>query len=83
MAAKWLQIAPNVKRAGMFFNPDTAPLGGLYYLPPFQEAVRTFEVFGIGLDPFQIASCPANVDPQVLLRNPTKLRKALGKRKRA
>jgi putative ABC transport system substrate-binding protein len=51
MAAKWLQllleIAPNVKRAGMIFNPDTAPLGGLYYLPPFQEAARTLNVTSI------------------------------------
>jgi putative tryptophan/tyrosine transport system substrate-binding protein len=42
MGGKWLdllkQIAPTVKRAGIMFNPDTAPGGGKYFLKSFEAA---------------------------------------------
>jgi putative tryptophan/tyrosine transport system substrate-binding protein len=48
MAGKWLEllteIAPGVKRVAAMFNPDTAPSGGLYVLPVFQAAARSFKV---------------------------------------
>ncbi|MGD0850890.1 ABC transporter substrate-binding protein [Bradyrhizobium sp.] len=48
MGGKWLEllkeIAPSVKRAAIMFNPDTAPGGGSYYLPSFEEAGRLLKV---------------------------------------
>jgi putative tryptophan/tyrosine transport system substrate-binding protein len=48
MAGKWLEllieIAPGVKRAAIMFNPDTAPGGGLYFVPAFEAAARSFKV---------------------------------------
>ena len=48
MAGKWLEllteIAPGVKRVAAMFNPDTAPSGGLYVLPAFRAAARSFKV---------------------------------------
>src|SRR5262249_25337437 len=48
MAGKWLEllteIAPGVKRVAAIFNPDTAPRGGLYVLPAFEAAARSFKV---------------------------------------
>jgi putative tryptophan/tyrosine transport system substrate-binding protein len=48
MAGKWLEllteIAPGVKRVAAIFNPDTAPSGGLYVLPAFEAAARSFKV---------------------------------------
>jgi ABC-type uncharacterized transport system substrate-binding protein len=45
---KWLEvlkeIAPDIKRAAIMFNPDTAPAGGSYYLPSFDAAARTLKV---------------------------------------
>jgi putative tryptophan/tyrosine transport system substrate-binding protein len=45
---KWLEvlkeIAPDIKRAAIIFNPDTAPAGGSYYLPSFDAAARKFKV---------------------------------------
>ena len=42
MMAKWFelltQIAPSVKRVAIMYNPDTAPAGGAFFLPKFQEA---------------------------------------------
>ena len=42
MMAKWFelltQIAPGVKRVAIMYNPDTAPAGGAFFLPKFQEA---------------------------------------------
>jgi putative ABC transport system substrate-binding protein len=37
-------IAPGVKRVANIFNPDTAPSGGLYYLPAFEAAARSLNV---------------------------------------
>jgi putative ABC transport system substrate-binding protein len=51
MAGKWLQllkdVAPSVRRVAMMFNPDTAPGGGSYFLPPFEAAARSFAVEAI------------------------------------
>jgi putative ABC transport system substrate-binding protein len=48
MASKWLelltQIAPDVKRAAIMFNPDTAPYVRSYYLPEFEAAGRLLKV---------------------------------------
>jgi putative tryptophan/tyrosine transport system substrate-binding protein len=45
---KWLEvlkeIAPDIKRASIMFNPDTAPAGGSYYLPSFDAAARKLKV---------------------------------------
>jgi putative ABC transport system substrate-binding protein len=48
MGGKWLEIlkemAPGVKRAGIMFNPDTAPGGGTYFLGSFEAAARSLAV---------------------------------------
>ena len=48
MGGKWLEllkeIAPDVKRAAIMFNPDTAPGGGLYFLSSFEAAARSLKV---------------------------------------
>jgi putative tryptophan/tyrosine transport system substrate-binding protein len=48
MGGKWLEllkeIAPNVNRAAMIFNPETAPGRGLHYLPSFEAAARSLKV---------------------------------------
>jgi putative ABC transport system substrate-binding protein len=48
MGGKWLEllkeIAPSVKRIAIMFNPDTAPKGGLYFLPSFEAAARSLNV---------------------------------------
>jgi putative ABC transport system substrate-binding protein len=48
MMSKWLQllteVAPAVKRVAIIFNPDTAPSGGSYILPPFEAAARSIKV---------------------------------------
>jgi putative tryptophan/tyrosine transport system substrate-binding protein len=38
------EIAPDIKRAAIMFNPDTAPAGGSYYLPSFDAAARKLKV---------------------------------------
>lgn len=51
MASKWLElltaIAPNVKRAVMMFNPDTAPYIKSYALPSFEAAARSLKVASV------------------------------------
>jgi putative ABC transport system substrate-binding protein len=48
IASKWLDlltaIAPDVKRAAMIFNPDTAPYTKSYVLPFFEDAARSLKV---------------------------------------
>jgi putative ABC transport system substrate-binding protein len=39
-----LDIAPDIKRVAMLFNPDTAPGGGKYYLGDFEAAARSSRV---------------------------------------
>jgi putative ABC transport system substrate-binding protein len=47
-AGKWLEllteIAPGLRRVAIMFNPETAPYVRLYFLPFFEEAVRSFKV---------------------------------------
>jgi putative tryptophan/tyrosine transport system substrate-binding protein len=38
------QIDPDLKRAAMMFNPDTAPGGGSFFLPSFEAAARSRRV---------------------------------------
>ena len=48
MAAKWLEvlkeIAPQVRRAVLLFNPQTAPYVAEYYQRPFEAAAPSFRV---------------------------------------
>jgi ABC-type uncharacterized transport system substrate-binding protein len=48
MGGKWLEllneIAPNVRRAAIMFNPDTAPGGGSYFSPSFTQAARRLKI---------------------------------------
>jgi putative ABC transport system substrate-binding protein len=45
---KWLEllmeIAPDLKRVAMIFNPDTAPLVGSHFSPSFEAAARSLKV---------------------------------------
>jgi putative ABC transport system substrate-binding protein len=48
---KWVEllteIAPNVRRVAIIFNPDTAPFTKSYYLPVFEAAARSFKLVPI------------------------------------
>jgi len=48
LGGKWLEllkeIAPGIGRVAIMFNPDTAPKGGLYFLPSFEAAARSLNV---------------------------------------
>jgi putative tryptophan/tyrosine transport system substrate-binding protein len=48
LGGKWLgllkEIAPGIKRAGILFNPDTAPGGGDFFLGSFEAAARALAV---------------------------------------
>jgi putative tryptophan/tyrosine transport system substrate-binding protein len=48
MGGKWLQmlkeIAPDIRRAALLFNPDTAPGSGTFYLGSFEAAARSLAV---------------------------------------
>jgi putative ABC transport system substrate-binding protein len=41
------QIAPDIKRAALMFNPDTAPYVESYYLPVFEAAAQSLKVMPI------------------------------------
>ena len=45
--APYNEIAPSVKRVAIMFNPDTAPGGGLYFLPSFETAARSLGVLPV------------------------------------
>ena len=51
VGGKWLEllkeIAPQVRRAAIMFNPDTAPGNGNYYLPAFEAVARALAVQSI------------------------------------
>src|SRR5438034_4132979 len=53
MAAKWLEvlkeIAPQVRRAVLLFNPQTAPYVAEYYQRPFEAAAPSFGVEAIAV----------------------------------
>jgi putative tryptophan/tyrosine transport system substrate-binding protein len=59
LGGKWLsllkEIAPNIKRAAIMFNPDTAPGGGNYFLESFEAAARTLSIEPI---PVRVRSVP-------------------------
>ena len=38
------EIAPDLKRVAIMFNPDTAPYMESYYVPPFEDAARVLKV---------------------------------------
>ena len=48
LGGKWLgllkEVAPRIQRAGLMFNPDTAPGGGNYFLHSFQETARALSI---------------------------------------
>jgi putative tryptophan/tyrosine transport system substrate-binding protein len=48
MGSKWLQllreVAPSVTRAGLLFNPETAPRRGEFFLGPFIEAGASLSI---------------------------------------
>jgi putative tryptophan/tyrosine transport system substrate-binding protein len=39
-----IEIAPSVKRVAFIFNPDNAPLGGLYFKTPLEAAAQSLKV---------------------------------------
>ncbi len=51
VGGKWLEllkeIAPQVRRAAIMFNPETAPGNGNYYLPAFEAVARALAVQSI------------------------------------
>ena len=53
-AGKWLnllkEIAPDIKRAAIMFNPDTAPDRGNFFLELFESAARS-----LGIEPITLA----------------------------
>jgi putative tryptophan/tyrosine transport system substrate-binding protein len=56
LGGKWIALLkdadPQLKRAGILFNPDTAPYWE-YYQRPFDQAARAF---GIQSESFRVAS---------------------------
>ena len=61
IASKWLElltgIAPDLKRATMIFNPDTAPYTRSYVLPFFQAAARSLKI--------ELVAAPVHVDAEI------------------
>ena len=53
MGGKWLdllkEMAPGISRAGLMFNPDTAPGGGKYFMPSFEVSARTSKIEAVNL----------------------------------
>jgi putative ABC transport system substrate-binding protein len=62
VGSKWLgllkDVAPSLKRAGIMFNPETAPEAGQYFLPSFEEAGRKL---GVTTNPAPVHS-PAEIE---------------------
>jgi putative ABC transport system substrate-binding protein len=48
IGGKWVEllkeVAPAIERVAAIFNPDTAPRGGSYFLPPFEAAARALKM---------------------------------------
>src|SRR3954464_9968327 len=44
------QIAPNLRGAAIMYNPETGPMGGLFYSRAFEEAATAFGVKPINAD---------------------------------
>jgi putative ABC transport system substrate-binding protein len=53
MSGKWLEllkdIAPQITRAAIMFNPSTAPGGGAYFFPAFEAAGRALGVKSLAM----------------------------------
>jgi len=65
MAAKWLEvlkeIAPQVRRAALLFNPQTAPYVAEYYQRPFEAAAPSFGVQAMAVSVRQMAEIEAAI----------------------
>jgi putative tryptophan/tyrosine transport system substrate-binding protein len=63
MAAKWLEVlkevAPQVRRVVLLFNPQTAPYVAEYYQRPFEAAAPSFGVQAVPVLVHQIAEIEA------------------------
>ena len=61
MGGKWLtllkEIAPDIKRAGIMFNPDTAPSGGKFFLGSFEAGATV-----LGVEPVKL---PVRSDSEI------------------
>jgi len=61
IASKWLElltgIAPDLKRATMIFNPDTAPYTRSYVLPFFEAAARSLKI--------ELVAAPVHGDAEI------------------
>jgi putative tryptophan/tyrosine transport system substrate-binding protein len=53
MGGKWVellkQIAPNLTRVGIIFNPDTAAGSGSYFLPSFEAAAWSYSMSALAV----------------------------------
>lgn len=65
MGSKWLEIlkelAPQIQRIGVLFNPTSAPRGGESYLEPLREVAPSF---GVTLSPLAITKMET-VEPTI------------------
>jgi ABC-type uncharacterized transport system substrate-binding protein len=64
-AGKWLnllkEIAPDIKRVAMMFNPDTAPDRGKFFLESFEAAARS-----MGVEPITLSvRSDREIDPAI------------------
>jgi ABC-type uncharacterized transport system substrate-binding protein len=70
LGGKWLtllkEIAPDIKRAGIMFNPDTAPSGGKFFLGSFEASAAV-----LGVEPVTL---PVRIDRVCQKRRPAVLR---------
>jgi putative ABC transport system substrate-binding protein len=70
LSGKWLEllqgIAPGTMHFTAMFNPDSAPAGGTYFLPPLQTAAASMS---IGLDVALLRE-PMDIESVVAARNP-------------
>jgi putative tryptophan/tyrosine transport system substrate-binding protein len=61
LAGKWLEllreIAPDVKRVAIMFNPNAAPGGGSHFLPSFEAASRLLKV--------ELIAAPVHSDAEI------------------
>jgi putative tryptophan/tyrosine transport system substrate-binding protein len=58
------EIAPTISHAGVMFNPDTAPSGGSYFVPPLEAAATSLAVRPIAIpvrNPTEIESAFAAI----------------------
>jgi putative ABC transport system substrate-binding protein len=67
LGGKWLEllkeIAPHISRVALVFNPETAPSGGLIFLPPFEVAARSYAVESIPAPVRNVAEIESVIAP--------------------